>query len=244
MRRLGVLTPSSNTVLEPSTTRLLAPIADLVSVHIARFRVTRIADDAGSDTQFALEPMVAAAGLLADAKVDAILWSGTSGAWVGIDSDRRLVEAVSDRTNVPATTATLALLEAFRELEVRTYGLVVPYVKPIVDLIVEQFDQQGYRCSAMSYESLTDNWEFATVSEETIMSLVRTVAGASPDAVVIHCTNLRGAEIAPSLERELGIPVLDSVAVGLWGALRILGIAPPAAGFGMLAAGSRQVPLG
>jgi maleate isomerase len=52
---------------------------------------------------------------------------------------------------------------------------------------------------------------------------------------VIHCTNLRGAEVSEALERELGIPVLDSVVVGLWGALGLLGIAPPARGFGALA---------
>ncbi len=244
MRRLGVLTPSSNTVLEPMTTRLLAPIDDLLSVHVARFRVTRIANDVGSDTQFALKPMLAAAGLLADAKVDAILWSGTSGAWVGIESDRRLVESITRVTNVPATTATLAMLDAFRALGVTTYGLVVPYVKPIVDLIVEQFDEQGYRCCSTNYESLTDNWEFATVSEETIMARVRAAAEASPDAIVIHCTNLRGAEVAPRLEQEIGIPILDSVAVGLWGALRIVGVEPPAAGFGMLTAQGRGASLG
>ena len=51
---------------------------------------------------------------------------------------------------------------------------------------------------------------------------------ADPDAIVVHCTNLRGAEVAGPLEQELGIPVLDSVVVGLWGALRALDLAVPA----------------
>ncbi len=51
----------------------------------------------------------------------------------------------------------------------------------------------------------------------------------------MHCTNFRGAPVVPELERELGIPVIDSVVVGLWGALRIVGVPVPHAGFGSLA---------
>ena len=40
--RLGMLTPSSNTALEPITSAMLAGIAD-VSVHFSRFKVTEIA---------------------------------------------------------------------------------------------------------------------------------------------------------------------------------------------------------
>ena len=54
-------------------------------------------------------------------------------------------------------------------------------------------------------------------------ALVREVAAARPEAIAIHCTNFRGAPVAPGLEAETGIPVLDSVAVSLWGALRAAG---------------------
>ena len=75
---------------------------------------------------------------------------------------------------------------------------------------------------------LSQNFAFAEVSEETIGALVRDVAREGCDAVAIVCTNLRGAAIAPSLERDLGIPVLDSVAVTLWSALRLVGTDPGA----------------
>ena len=49
--RLGMLTPSSNTVLEPVTTAMLAGLPE-VSVHFSRFRVTEIALSADSLAQF------------------------------------------------------------------------------------------------------------------------------------------------------------------------------------------------
>jgi maleate isomerase len=236
MKRLGVLTPSSNTVLEPATSSLLAPLADHVSTHFARFRVTEVADDPASHRQFELEPMLAAAGLLADAGVDAILWAGTSGSWRGLDADERLVHGIADSTGIPATTATLALVDAFRELDVRRYALVVPYVAAITDAIVEVLGGAGWSCVATSSESLTVNRQFADVSSDAIVAAVRRVARTRPDAVAIHCTNLRGWEVAHALERELDIPVLDSVVVGLWGVLRILGLHVPGNRFGRLAA--------
>ncbi len=45
-------------------------------------------------------------------------------------------------------------------------------------------------------------------------------AEVQPDAVIYFCTNFFGAEIAPVLEAELGVPVLDSTALGVWGAMR------------------------
>ncbi len=84
--RLGMLTPSSNSVLEPATAHLLAGCAQ-VSAHFSRFRVTQIGLSQGALRQFAPEPILMAAELLADARVAAILWNGTSGAWLGFDAD-------------------------------------------------------------------------------------------------------------------------------------------------------------
>jgi len=49
------------------------------------------------------------------------------------------------------------------------------------------------------------------------------VAADGADAVVILCTNLDGAALADSLEPELKVAVLDSVAVTLWRTLELAG---------------------
>jgi maleate isomerase len=115
--RLGMLTPSSNTVLEPSAAA--AMLADLpgASAHFSRFRVVAIHLGAGSRGQFDPEPVAAAAELLADARMDAICWNGTSGARLGLEVDGALCEAVTARTGIRATTAILALVEALRRLD-------------------------------------------------------------------------------------------------------------------------------
>src|SRR5438874_2660889 len=112
MHRIGMIVPSSNTCLEPVTSRILYGERTDVTAHFARVPVTRIALDDGSDAQFDPAPMLQAARRLAEAKVDVIAWNGTSGSWLGADRDRRLCTAIEQATGVPATTSTLALLAA------------------------------------------------------------------------------------------------------------------------------------
>lgn len=65
--RLGMLTPSSNTVLEPISTQMVAGLPE-VSVHFGRFKVTEIALSDQALKQFDDTEILRAAELLAHAR--------------------------------------------------------------------------------------------------------------------------------------------------------------------------------
>jgi maleate isomerase len=220
-KRLGMITPSSNSVLEPVTSAMLHGVAG-ITAHFSRFRVTEIALDAAALSQFDASVMLPAADLLADAKVDAIAWNGTSASWLGIGRDRSLCEAIKARTGVRATTSTLACIDAARALGAKRIGLVSPYTDDVQRRIGVVWAEEGIAPHAERHLGLRDNFSFGEVEPATIAGMVRAVAAEGADAVVILCTNLAGAALAASLERELNIAVLDSVAVTLW---RTLGLA-------------------
>jgi maleate isomerase len=220
---LGMLTPSSNTVLEPVTAAMLAGLPD-VTAHFARFRVTEISMRDQALGQFDLEPILAACDLLADARVASIAWNGTSASWLGLDRDRALCAAIEARTGIGATTSVLALAEIFRLAGVTRYGLVTPYLDEIQERILPNLAREGFDCIAERHLRDRGNFSFSEYSEEAIAALVREVARARPQAVVVLCTNMRGAPVVEALERELGILVLDSVATALWGSLRRAGV--------------------
>ena len=90
--RIGMITPSSNTAIEPITTRIFAALGEAVTVHFTRIRVTHISLEPSSLDQFTAAAMTEAARLLADARVDVIAWNGTSGAWKGLQTDREIVD--------------------------------------------------------------------------------------------------------------------------------------------------------
>lgn len=233
-KRIGVLTPSSNTALEPLTSAIVATVPG-VSAHFARFTVTEISLREQSLRQFDDAPVIAAAKLLADARVDVIAWSGTSASWLGFERDRALCERIQEATGVPATTSVLALNELLDLQGARTLGLVSPYVDDVQRRIVANYAAAGIACPAERHLDITVNFDFGSVEPDVLARMVREVAQARPDAITIMCTNLRGAHLAAALERELDIPVYDSVSTVAWKALRLAGVpAGSVAGWGRL----------
>jgi maleate isomerase len=220
--RLGMITPSSNSVLEPVTSAMLAELPD-VTAHFSRLRVTEIALDAPALGQFDPGHILPAAELLADAKVGSVAWNGTSASWLGIARDETLCAAIAARTGIPATTSTLACLEAIRLAGRSRVGLVTPYTDDVQTRIGEVWRGASSPVHAERHLGIRDNFSFGEVTPATIAEMIRAVVGEGCDVVVILCTNMNGARIAGALERELDVLILDSVAVTLWRSLQIAG---------------------
>ncbi len=220
--RLGMLTPSSNTVLEPVTARILAGLPR-VSLHVSRFRVTAIGLSAAALGQFDRDRIVAAADLLADARVASIMWNGTSAAWLGFRADEDLCAAITARSGIPASTSVLAFRDLFRARGITRVGLVTPYTADVQARIAANWGEAGFDCRRERHLGLSENFAFAAVSEAEIGRMAREVAAEDAEAVAIVCTNLAAAALAARLEREIGIPVFDSVVVTLWKALALAG---------------------
>ena len=221
--RLGMLTPSSNTALEPVTMAMLANLPG-VSAHFSRFKVTEIALSEEALSQFDDGEILRAAELLAHAKVDVIAWNGTSASWLGFDRDERLCERIREATGIAACTSVLAFREIFERTGVRRVGLVTPYRSDVQSRIMANWQASGFHCSSERHVGLWDNFSFAEIREGEIADLVRAVAREGCDAVAIVCTNMRGAPLAAPLERELGVPVYDSIATTLWKSLDVAGV--------------------
>ncbi len=219
---LGMLTPSSNTTLEPVTAQMLAGLPE-ASAHFGRFKVTEIALSKQALGQFDDTEILRAAELLSHAKPHCIGWNGTSASWLGFDADERLCKRITQTTGVAACTSVLALNEIFRATGVRRFGLVTPYREDVQQAIVTNYRSAGFECVAEQHLGLQDNFSFSEVDAERIAAMVRAVAASKPQAITILCTNLRGAPLVAELERELGIPIYDSIATVVWKSLRLTG---------------------
>jgi maleate isomerase len=211
VKRLGILIPSSNTVVEMEAPKLI-PIDQPVTLHYSRFRVTEISNSSASEAQFQLQAMVDAAVLLADAEVDLIVWTGTAASWLGFERDQSLCAVIRDHTGIPATTAVMAINNELSELKARRIALVTPYTAALEEKIIGNYASIGIETVASERLDLTKNTDIATVPEEQIAEMCRATTKAAPEGIVIMCTNLRGASVSTALKYELRIPVLDSVA--------------------------------
>ena len=226
--RVGMLVPSSNTVLEPYTSAMFHALGDTASVHYARFKVVEISMSAASRGQFDLAPILEAAERLAETEPDLIVWNGTSASWLGLETDHALCAAITDRTGVPATSTSLAFDALFRGLGLTRIGVVTPYLPEIQTRIIERFATRGITVVSEAHLSDKGNHSFASYSPEVVAGLVRNVARAGPEAIAIICTNFRGAGAAAALETELSVPVIDSVSVTAAYAMHRTGLRPSA----------------
>jgi maleate isomerase len=225
---IGVLTPSSNTALEPLTIAMIGALPS-VSAHFSRFPVTEISLREASLQQFVDDgKILEAARLLADARVDVICWSGTSASWLGFEKDRELCARITDATGIPTTTSVLALNELLAAQGARTLGLVSPYIDDVQRRIMANYAGIGIECVAEQHLDLSVNFAFSEVPPNVLCRMLREVARQRPDAMTIMCTNLHGAQLVEEMERELGIPIYDSVATAVWKALKTIGIDPGA----------------
>jgi maleate isomerase len=220
-----MLTPSSNTVVEPMTTAMLSGVPN-VTAHFSRFKVTEIAIAESSDQQFAEDEILKAANLLTHARVNVIAWNGTSASWLGFERDEQLCERICSATGVAACTSVLAFREIFQRTGVARVGLVTPYVSEVQARILDNWRDSGVLCTAERHCGLRDNFAFAEVSEHDIAEMAREVGRAGVDVVAIVCTNMRGAGLVEKLEAELGVPVYDSIATTLWKSLLLADVAP------------------
>lgn len=220
---LGMLTPSSNTVLEPVTSAMLSGLPE-VTAHFGRFTVKEISLRAAALDQFTDAPFLEAARLLADARLNVIGWNGTSAGWLGFAADETLCTSIEAETGIPACTSMLALNEILATTGRKRFAIVSPYLDEIQDRMVANYNAAGFEVVAERHLNDRGNFSFSEVTEETIERMCLEVAEAKPEAIAIICTNMRGAPVAERMEKALGIPVYDTVSTVVWKALRMTGV--------------------
>jgi maleate isomerase len=232
-RFVGTITPSGNTVVERITLGIARELPE-VSMHFSRTPVFGSSDP--SPERYASEGLLAAARLLAHVAPDVLVWNGSKGAGIGFEHDRGLVASITAETGVRATTSILGLAELLAARGIRRLGIVTPYSAGSQRKTLDCLAAEGYDCVADTCAGLSDNLSYASVPPERIAAMAREVAAARPQAIVCLCTNFPAAVVAAPLEAELGLPVYDSTALGVWHALRLAGVdtAPAAPLWGSL----------
>jgi len=217
---IGTITPSGNTVVERITLGVLRELPQ-VSGHFSRIPVFGSTDP--SPDAYAMPGILGAATLLSHAAPQVLVWNGSKGAGIGLQHDRDLVDAVQAATGITTTTSILALMALLQARGISRIGVVTPYAdagqrKTLACLVAEGLDVAADACSG-----LHDNLSYASVPAPEICAMARSVAASRPQAIVCLCTNFPAAVVAAPLEAELGIPVYDSTALGVWHALQLCG---------------------
>jgi maleate cis-trans isomerase len=138
---------------------------------------------------------------------------------------------IEERTGIPSSTTTTALVEAMREMGISRVAIASPYPRWLNERLVGFLDNMGIETVA---EKGLDTECPAFLPPERSMELAREVDTPDADGIFISCTNFRALEGVEALEAELGKPVLTSNTTAMWHTLLKAGYDEPVPGGGRL----------
>lgn len=231
-KRLGVIVPSANVVMEPDMYRM-AP--DGVSVHFSR---TVITEDSADQLAGMIDDVPRCCTELSHGNMDVYAFGCTSGSFFGgVDYDQKIIRKMVEITGKPATTASTAALEALQHLGIKRISMATPYEGWLNELGKKFFEENGIEVVADFGLGLADPDSQAGEQPDSIFELVQQVDRLEAEAVLISCTDFRGAQVVQRIEDEIGKPAVSSNQALMWKMLDICGYPEGKTGFGRLLAG-------
>jgi maleate cis-trans isomerase len=228
--RLGIITPSSNIVTEPEF-ELITPTG--VSCHYQKFAFT------GGDIEAlkSLERLVPdAAELISHIRPSALAMCCTGGSFAGgLGYDQLLIRKMKERNgNVPTTTSSTAMIEAFKTLGVKKVSLAVPYLEEVAMAEKKFVEDHGIEVVNIKWLGLQDSIEIAGVPPEVVYNLACQVNEPETEAVFLSCIAMHTIGVIEKLESDLQKPVISSNQVTIWHLLRLAHINERIEGYGQL----------
>ena len=214
-RKLGIIVPSWNTVMEYEVQRMTG---GAMSVHTARIPHT-------ADTEEKLlwlgTQAPAAAGLLAHAKVDVICYGCAAGGFLkGPVEDQALGARIEKETGIPIAVSSAAVAEALRTLGATRVSLASPYAPWLNERLRQYLTSAGFEVMAMQG---LDTQNHSAVTTERIEALISEVDRPQAQAIFVSCSNFPTLGIIESMERKLGKPIVASNQASMWKMLRLVG---------------------
>ena len=223
--RIGIIVSPPNTVAEVEFNRM-AP--EGVSIHASR--MSRLSGREGVDRenlQSTNASLPQAAAAIAPLKPSALVFAHTMGSMVqGPGRDDELTGMLSEAAGCPAITAAGAVLAAFQVLGIRQVALAAPYRPEMVAMEKQYLEASldGLKVVKDTCLGIADGWEIGNREPREAFAAARSVDCPEAQVVFISGTNWRTIEAIEPLEQDLGKPVISANQVGLWAALRRLGV--------------------
>lgn len=204
--RVGLLLPSTNSVMEPDLWAALWPHA---SVHTARLPL----DDVTSEAEHRmLGAAPAAAAGLAPLRNRLTVFGCTSATGIlGRAAEKTLVRELAELSRSPVISVIGAATEVLRDLGARSVSVFTPYIAELSLAVATSLDDEQFTIGRVASLGLSDNTAIGRLTAEAVHDAVtRAMEGTSADVIFVSCTNLRAMEAAEAIGRTLGKPVVTS----------------------------------
>jgi maleate cis-trans isomerase len=233
-RRIGILYPGY--AAEDDFERLNERLAGTAVFDVEH---TSIGEDAHREDALldmgSRERLLEGARRLAPRGVSALVWACTSGSFIyGWEGARRQAAEIQDALGIPASSTSLAYVEALRALGLRRVAIAATYPEDIARAFEAFLSDAGLDPVAVTSRGIITAAEVGTLEQDEALALVGAADGSNADAVLVPDTALHTIDAVEALERAAGKPVLTANQVSAWEGLRLAGADTRAPGLGRL----------
>ncbi|MFI5623725.1 maleate cis-trans isomerase [Nocardioides sp. NPDC051685] len=166
---------------------------------------------------------------------DAVMWACTSGSFVyGPDGAAAQAAAISERLGIPASSTSIAFIEAARALGLERVAVAASYPADLAEHFRSFLAAGGIEVVSFGASGIFTAVDVGRLGPEAVAEMVAAVDVPEAEAVLVPDTAMHTLTCIDTLEKELGKPVLTANQVTVWEGLRIAGKPRPLPGLGAL----------
>ncbi|KXB08025.1 hypothetical protein AKJ56_01995 [candidate division MSBL1 archaeon SCGC-AAA382N08] len=213
--KIGLLVPSSNTTLE---SEFIDYIPKGLSIHSARLPLSEATEEGQKKME---ERLDVAVELLTDAEVDAIAYGCTTGSLIeGKGYEKKIEQKITKISKVPSVATAAAIIEAFKELEVKKIDVFTPYIQELNENEERYLEEYGYEIINMKGLGIKENLGIGELKPVEVYEEAKNLVSDDSDVLFLSCTNMATFDIIKYLEKDLNKPVVSSNQATLWSLLK------------------------
>ena len=227
--RIGLIGLSSGLSCEEELHTMLPPGTLVLTSRVAnRNRI-----DLGTLADMEGDMMRAAATLLPEGHLDALVYSCTSGT-IAMGEETVFERLRSVRPGVAVTTPFTGAVAALAALECSRITMLTPYTQEVTAPMRDELVRRGLSVVRTVAFGLSLDSEMSSVEPGTVRDMAMAIDSPEAQALFISCTALRTSSIIEELETSLGKPVVTSNQALVWHSLRLSGYQEQVTGYGQL----------
>jgi len=205
--KIGLLVPSSNTIMEADFYRGLPSGATLHTARMYLSDTTVEGESAMLNDHFPI-----ALRDLVTAKPNVIVFGCTSaGALQGNKNDALMCKRIEQEGSCKCISVIQSVSKAVLYHNIKKLAVITPYVEELNNRIKFSLEDEGINVVKIWGLGIDDNYSIADVDPERIYDFAcQSVKQVAADGLVISCTNFRAMEARNDIEKTLQIPIITS----------------------------------
>jgi maleate isomerase len=230
--RIGQIVPSSNVTMEteiPALFRARETMSpERFTFHSSRMRMKKVtqeelaAMDANS-LKCAIELSDARVDIMGYACLVAIMSMGRG--YHCVSEVNLHEETVKNDAPAPIVTSAGALVKGLQALGAKKLALIMPYMKPLAEKVVDYLEHQGFEILDYIALEIPDNLEVAAQNPLNLLEVAKRLNLTGVDVLVASaCVQMPSLQAIDLLETQTGIPVTSAAVCTTWEMLRKLNL--------------------